>query len=138
MNRPLHRAGSFCLLVFFFFLAGCNNTPERTFTTPSENENLPDTANNDTVQVTTSPQSEHTFTVEISKMKFNPGELTVHKGDTVVWINNDITNHCVTDINKAWTSSTLLPGQSFKKVINSNVDYYCALHLVMKGKIDVQ
>ena len=29
-------------------------------------------------------------TIEIKQMKFQPSELTVQKGDTVVWINQDI------------------------------------------------
>ncbi len=32
-------------------------------------------------------------TVEIKQMKFQPAELIVQKGDTVVWINNDIVAH---------------------------------------------
>ena len=83
-------------------------------------------------------QSEHTHTIEISQMKFNPDELTIPAGDTVIWINNDITNHCVTEMNKTWTSGTLTPSQSFKKVFTKTTDYFCAIHLVMKGRITVQ
>ncbi len=28
-------------------------------------------------------------------MKFNPAEITVQKGDTVIWKNNDMVAHCV-------------------------------------------
>ncbi len=133
-NRKLFRASSTCLLAFFF-LAACNNQPDQTVTAPPENENVPE----DTTSTVAVPQqSEHTHTIEISQMKFNPDELTIHAGDTVVWINNGMTNHCVTEVNKAWTSSTLVPGQSWKKVITKNTDYYCAIHMVMKGKIIVQ
>lgn len=134
-NR-MFKASSTCLLAFLFLIA-CNNTPEQTNTAPLENAQ--DTSAVDTSSSVSAPlQSEHTHVVEISKMKFNPDVLTIPKGDTVLWVNNDITNHCVTEDNKAWTSSVLAPGQSWKKAITKNTDYYCAIHLVMKGKIEVQ
>lgn len=130
----LLKAGSVFLLAFLF-LAACNNQPEQTVTTPPQNGNAPE----DTTSTVAVPQqNDHTHTIEISQMKFNPDELTIHAGDTVVWINNGITNHCVTEANMAWTSSTLVPGQSWKKIITKNTDYYCAIHMVMKGKIVVQ
>ena len=51
--------------------------------------------------------------VEIKQMKFQPAELIVQKGDTVVWINNDIVAHDVTEEpSKAWTSSLMPVGKS--------------------------
>ena len=78
-------------------------------------------------------------TVEIKQMKFQPAELVVQKGDTVVWINNDIVAHDVTEeTNKAWTSSLMPVGQSWSLVVTKNADYYCSIHVVMKGKLVVQ
>ncbi len=78
-------------------------------------------------------------TVEIKQMQFQPAELMVQKGDTVVWINNDIVAHDVTeDPGKAWTSSLMPVGESWKMVVNESVDYYCSIHVVMKGKLVVQ
>jgi plastocyanin len=131
---PFYLAGSICLLAFLF---ACNDQPQQTVT-PTRN-NTSDTVREDTVTSTAGlVQNEHTHTIVISQMKFNPDELTIPRGDTVVWINNDITNHCVTENNKAWTSSALAPTQSFKKAITKNTDYYCAIHMVMKGKISVE
>ena len=136
MYRIKKEASRICLLAFLWFY-GCTNQPQQTVAAPPENNF--DSASADSVSPAVAPQqSDHTHTVQISKMKFDPEELTIHAGDTVVWVNNDITNHCVTEVNKAWTSSTLVPGQSWKKAITKNTDYYCAIHLVMKGKILVQ
>ena len=78
------------------------------------------------------------FVVEIKKMKFEPEELQIHKGDTVVWINHDLVAHCITEEkSKAWTSGALPDDSSWKKVFTQDVDYFCAIHLVMKGKIRV-
>ena len=79
------------------------------------------------------------YTVEIKQMKFQPAELIVQKGDTVVWINNDIVAHDVTEeSSKAWTSSLMPVGQSWSLVATQSADYYCSIHVVMKGKLVVQ
>jgi plastocyanin len=72
-------------------------------------------------------------------MKFQPAELTIQKGDTVVWINNDILAHDVTEeSSKAWTSLLIPVGQSWSLVVQQSADYYCSIHVVMKGKLIVQ
>lgn len=78
-----------------------------------------------------------THTVEIIGMKFQPEELIVRKGDTVVWINKDLVSHDVTEVNKAWASPALANGDTWKKEITKNEDYFCSIHLIMKGKLIV-
>ena len=79
------------------------------------------------------------YTVEIKQMKFQPADLTIQKGDTVVWVNRDIVAHDVTEeSNKAWTSSVMPVGQSWSLVVNQSADYYCSIHVVMKGKLIVK
>lgn len=79
------------------------------------------------------------YTVEIKGMKFQPAELIVHKGDTVVWVNRDIVAHDVTEeSNKTWTSSAMPVGKSWSLVVTQNANYYCSIHIVMKGKLVVQ
>jgi plastocyanin len=78
------------------------------------------------------------YTVEIKQMKFEPAILNVHKGDEVVWINRDIVDHDVTEENKkTWTSSKLPTGASWHMVVTKTENYYCSIHVVMKGKIVV-
>lgn len=80
-----------------------------------------------------------THVVEIKQMKFEPAEVKVRKGDRVQWINKDITDHDVTELaNHAWASSPLKTGQSWSLTVTENVDYFCNLHQVMKGKIRVE
>lgn len=79
------------------------------------------------------------YNVEIKQMQFQPAELTVQKGDTVVWTNNDIVTHDVTEEkSKLWTSGPLAAGQSWSLVVKESADYYCSIHVVMKGKLLVQ
>ena len=78
-------------------------------------------------------------TVEIKQMRFEPTELKLHKGDTVLWINKDITDHDVTEeTKKAWTSSKLTMGKSWSMVVKESATYYCSIHLVMKGRLNIE
>jgi plastocyanin len=78
-------------------------------------------------------------TIVISEMRFNPAELTINKGDTVVFVNKDLVVHDITEVpDKTWTSSNLSPGQSYKMAVRTSADYFCSIHPVMKGKIVVQ
>ena len=79
------------------------------------------------------------YTVDIKQMQFQPATLTVQRGDTVVWINHDMVPHDVTEEkSKAWASGLLPPGKSWSMPVTKSTDYYCSIHVVMKGKIDVQ
>ena len=76
------------------------------------------------------------YKIEISHMKFEPAELKVKKGDKVVFVNNDMVTHDVTEEkNKSWTSSPLKPGEYWTLTVTESDGYFCNLHPVMKGKI---
>src|SRR5688500_15812672 len=77
-------------------------------------------------------------TVEIKEMKFWPAEIQVKKGDTIIWINRDMVPHNVTEEKrKAWASPVLPTGKSWKMVARESAQYFCSLHPVMRGKIQV-
>ena len=79
------------------------------------------------------------YHVEIKDMKFEPAELIVSKGDTVVWTNDDMTVHDVTDaVNNSWTSKPIASGKSWKMAIEKNESYYCSIHKVMKGTVSTE
>lgn len=79
-----------------------------------------------------------TYTVEIVQMQFQPATLTVNKGDIIIFVNKDIVAHDVTEVNKAWKSPALPLGSSWKMVATKTADYFCSIHVVMKGKIIVK
>lgn len=81
------------------------------------------------------PQS---YVVEIKDMQFQPDTITVHKGDTVTWINKDIVAHNVTQKEAAWASPTLPSDATWQKVIEKSDSYYCSIHINMKGEIVVE
>ncbi|WP_299397140.1 plastocyanin/azurin family copper-binding protein [uncultured Gelidibacter sp.] len=75
--------------------------------------------------------------VTIIKMKFEPANLTIKKGDTVVWVNKDFFQHDVTEVSRKWSSKPMNQGATWSKVINEDVNYFCDLHKVMKGTITI-
>lgn len=81
--------------------------------------------------------SAKTFTIEIIQMQFQPALLKINKGDTVIFLNRDIVAHDATEIDKAWHSPSLATGESWKLEVLKSADYYCSIHLVMKGQIIV-
>jgi len=83
--------------------------------------------------------SPEAYTVEIKQMKFQPSELVLQKGDTVIWINHDFIVHDVTeDPGKTWTSSAIQNGESWRMVVTESSNYFCNIHQVMKGKLLVK
>jgi plastocyanin len=78
-------------------------------------------------------------TIEIKEMKFQPAELIVQVGDTVVWINRDLVVHDVTEYpGKSWSSAAIQNGGTWSYVVKSSIDYFCNIHQVMKGRLIVK
>ncbi|MBS1615464.1 MAG: hypothetical protein JST06_05025 [Bacteroidetes bacterium] len=81
------------------------------------------------------PAAPHTDTIEIKGMAFNPGELTISKGDSIFWINHDIVAHNVTQFPQGhWKSPLLQPGDHFIQAFDDSASYYCSIHPTMRGK----
>lgn len=77
--------------------------------------------------------------VTIEQMKFNPDTITVEKGDTVIFTNKDVVDHDATALpDSAWTSGPLHTGDSWKLVPKEGTDYFCSIHVVMRGRINVK
>lgn len=94
------------------------------------------TAKTETTESANVKAGAHVVTIE--NMKFNPAAITVNKGDQVTFINKDIVGHNATEVNKVWASTMLQTGQSWTFSPQKTSDYYCTVHLVMKGKIIVK
>ena len=77
-------------------------------------------------------------TVLMQGYAFQPVEITIQKGETITWINQDSVRHTVTG--SFFDSGLLGKGQSFIQVFNESgvFDYRCLPHPGMKGKIIVQ
>jgi plastocyanin len=81
-----------------------------------------------------------THTVTIDATSYQPAELAVHVGDTIVWENKDLFPHTVTGKAGAFDSDVLVNGKSWRFVARrkGRFDYACVFHPVMKGQLTVE
>lgn len=80
-----------------------------------------------------------THTVTIQNFAFEPANLAVNAGDTVMFVNADNAPHTATADNGAFDTGRLNGGQSASLQFPSatSLSYSCAFHPRMKGLITV-
>jgi len=81
-----------------------------------------------------------THTVVMDATQFAPAELTVHAGDTVIWVNKDMFPHTATSKAGGFDSQTILAGKSWKYTPKKKGDfpYTCTFHPTMTGTLHVK
>ena len=75
---------------------------------------------------------------------YQPSPVQIESGETIIWTNNDLTVHTITEGSTA-TSAVLDgfdsglhdPDQIYTLVFNTSgiIEYHCTLHPTMTGKI---
>lgn len=79
--------------------------------------------------------------VTIQNFSFSPASITVKKGTTVTWTNQDSTAHTITETDGQTgpKSSNLAQGQSYAFTFNSTgtFHYDCSIHPNMTGTVTV-
>lgn len=110
--------------VVLVILGGVYYFSQRYYTAPAQQDNSNTTAG--------------TNSVIIQNFSFNPPDLTVKPGTTVIWTNNDSASHTIKSA--GFNSGTLSKGQTFEfKFENAgSYDYACGIHPTMKGRITVE
>jgi plastocyanin len=76
-------------------------------------------------------------TVTMAGLAFAPAELTVPRGTTVIFDNDDSAPHTVTARSGAVDSGVLDPGRRFSLTVGDGFDYVCSIHPSMTAKIVV-
>ena len=95
---------------------------------------------------TTQTQVPGATTVMIQDFAFSPASITVTKGTTVAWVNQDAANHQI--INDAqgsitqgalFSSNALQKGASYSFTFDTpgTYPYHCAIHPTMKATVTV-
>lgn len=88
-----------------------------------------------------SSQAVSTDAVTIQNFAFSPASITVKKGSTVTWTNNDATGHTVTesDGQTGPASQLLSNGQKYSFTFNQTgtFRYHCTIHSEMTGTVTV-
>jgi plastocyanin len=80
--------------------------------------------------------------VTIKNLKYDPANLSIKTGETVMWINKDDNDHTVTpdDADAFKPSDNLGSGDTFKYTFDKKgkFKYHCKYHPRMKGMVVVQ
>jgi plastocyanin len=79
-------------------------------------------------------------TVTMRNFGFAPAELTVSRGDTVVWSNADFVPHTATATDSLWDSKSIDASGTWRFVARTagRHAYYCAFHPTMKATLTVR
>jgi plastocyanin len=124
---------------------GNKNSKNATTPPPAPTPTSSNAATNNTNPTTASPSGSSSSTSEnnkvtIANMSYSPADITVKKGTSVTWTNNDSIAHTVTaDSNNAFDSGNLGPGKTFSFTFNNvgTFAYHCTYHSDMHGKVTV-
>ncbi len=100
--------------------------------------NSPTTTSDSSITAEDIPEN----TVIIKDFKFNPPKLTVKKGTTVTFINEDVAQHNAVDDDEKPAGPDgplLLKGKKYEytPTETGEFNYHCAPHPFMKGRIEV-
>jgi plastocyanin len=77
--------------------------------------------------------------VAIKGMKFDPAEIQINVGDSVVWTNKDDRDHTVVGKGSSFKSENLGKGDTFEQKFTKagKYSYACSYHPRMKGVVIV-
>ncbi len=80
-----------------------------------------------------------THTVFIRNMVFEPADLSVNVGDTVIWKNEDLVPHSAT-AKGTFDSGLIDASKQYKLAVKKkgNFDYVCLFHPTMKAVLKVK
>jgi plastocyanin len=121
--KPAHWVALTATLFFILIIAGC--------TSYGQSGALP---------TTTPIINPGESTIMIQNFAFSPASITVAKGTTVTWVNEDSVNHqVVSDSGAVFTSTSLPKGGSYSFNFNNpgTYPYHCSIHPSMKGAVIV-
>ena len=116
------------LLLLLVFASGCTQAKQAGVTatqTPVQTQATQQTASND---------------ISVKDFAFQPSELTINKGESVIWTNFDAANHIIRENTGLFESAKLNQGQSYSYKFETagTYEYHCTIHPNMVGKIIVR
>lgn len=78
--------------------------------------------------------------IAIRNFAFVPATITIKKGETVTWTNEDSVGHTATALDGTFDSGILQQGKSFSFTFTKagTFDYKCTPHPNMRGKVVVE
>jgi len=136
MKNTIFRVSAL-VFVLAFILGGCSlysSTPNKT-AAPIDSA----TPINPAAPVVETPAvSESNVAISIKEFAFNPATITIKKGTTVTWTNNDSAPHQIKS--DSFNSDVLKQGQKYLMNFGDAgvFNYSCSIHPSMTGQIIVE
>ena len=80
----------------------------------------------------------NTVTVTIKDFAFSPGTVTIHKGDTVKWVNKEAAVHTISAL--GFSSPSLRQDATYEHTFNEagSFNYVCGIPPFMAGRVIAQ
>lgn len=78
--------------------------------------------------------------IGIRNYKYNPSIISIPRGATVTWLNDDKVDHTATAKNSEWDSTIIHSEESktLKFTSPGTYNYYCTIHAYMTGTLTVR
>jgi len=79
-------------------------------------------------------------TIHIKNFAFDPADITIKKGDTVVWANDDAAPHSIKSDSGTFDQSLISPGSTAQHTFTNApgaYPYSCGIHPSMHGTITI-
>jgi plastocyanin len=130
-----------------------NSTSNQSMMTGITNQNTTSTAVNITAELneTTTNNIKNVSIVPgatgLENMAYQPNPIKIKVGESITWINNDLSIHTVTEGNPSidsvpangFDSGLISPEETFTHTFDKvgTIEYHCALHPTMLGKVIV-
>lgn len=122
--------------VFYFLTNENDNSKQNNNSSNSSSETMKKEADQ-----SSNTQAQSTNMVTIKEMQFSPANISVKKGTTVTWTNQDSMAHTVTETDGKTgpDSGNLEKGQSYTFTFTSpgTYKYDCSIHTSMTGTVTV-
>jgi plastocyanin len=139
----MRRSSLIVLIIVIIVLAGVAAAmvhKSSSNTSPSPTSNSQPKSSNNSASSNSQPA---TGTIDIKNMAFTPSQITVAKGGTVTWTNNDSVTHTVVDdLSNVGgpNSGDIAPGASYSFTFTKtgSYQYHCSIHPSMRGTIVVK
>lgn len=90
------------------------------------------------VAIAATAQAQTTHTVRITDFTFEPANLTINAGDSVIWINEDDAPHTATG--GGFDTGTLNKGEQkgFRFTTAGSINYRCDIHPAMRASLTIR
>jgi plastocyanin len=78
--------------------------------------------------------------IQIEAFAFQPTQIHVSPGDSIVWVNNDLVPHFLNIAEGQWQSPVIEEGQSWEMMVDQagRYTYLCVFHPKMTGEFSAE